>query len=217
MATQPSPPSPLERPLVRGLLAVVLLAALAGIFFAVKATRGSGPGAVVQANPTPGASTTAAVGTPADGERLGALDSQAPLVGQPAPDFVLRRTDGTAVKLSDLRGKVVYVNFWASWCLPCRKELPDIQAIYDEKRGEGLEVLAVNVKDDADTATGFFADRELSLPLLLDLTGSVYDQYKLQGLPGSFFIDRDGRIASLQYGQVTSQNIRDRLATAGLP
>jgi peroxiredoxin len=205
----------LERPLVRGLLAIVLLAALAGVFFAVKAAQGGDPASRVDAGPT---ATGTAPATPAGGESgLGALDSQAPIVGEMAPDFELRRIDGTTVRLSDLRGKVVYVNFWASWCVPCRKELPDIQAIYDEKRGDGLEVLAVNVKDDSDTATAFFSGRNLTLPLLLDRDGSVYDQYKLQGLPDSFFVDRDGRIASLQYGQVTPENIRDRLATAGLP
>ena len=200
---------------MRGLVAIVLLAALAGVFFAVKAARGGEPSPSAVAGPTAAGTPPATAGAGDVG--LGALDSQAPLVGEMAPDFMLRRTDGTTVRLSELRGKVVYVNFWASWCVPCRKELPDIQAIYDEKQAQGLEVLAVNVKDDSDTATAFFSGRSLTLPLLLDRDGSVYDQYKLQGLPDSFFVDREGRIASLQYGQVTSENIRDRLATAGLP
>jgi peroxiredoxin len=204
-----------ERPLVRGLVAIVLLTALGGVFFAVKATRGGDASPSVDVGPTAAGTERA---TPGGGDvGLGALDSQAPIVGEMAPDFALRRTDGTTVRLSDLRGKVVYVNFWASWCVPCRKELPDIQAVYGEKQSQGLEVLAINVKDDSGTATKFFSDRELTLPLLLDRDGSVYDQYKLQGLPDSFFVDREGRIASLQYGQVTSENIRDRLTTAGLP
>jgi peroxiredoxin len=186
---------------------------LVAVFLLVRASRGDAPSDPLTTQGAPTAS-----GTPPTAEAgLGPLDSQAPVVGEMAPDFVLRRADGATVKLSELRGKVVYVNFWASWCVPCRKELPDIQKIYDEKRDAGLEVLAINWKDDVATATGFFTTRDLTLPLLLDSNGAVYEQYKLQGLPDSFFIDREGRIASLQYGQVSEQNIRDRLRTAGLP
>jgi peroxiredoxin len=133
--------------------------------------------------------------------------------GQPAPDFVLRNADGALVKLSDLRGKVVFVNFWASWCVPCKKELPDIQKLYDEKRADGLEVLAINWKDDPATASGFFTANNLDLPLLLDRSGSVYTQYRLQGLPDSFFVDREGNIAALQFGSLTEAKMRERLAT----
>lgn len=214
MAVAPDPrSSPVDRPLVRAGIAVVLLAALIGVFFGVRAARGDDPTGPVS---TAGAPTTSA-SPPVPEAGLGALDSRPPVVGKPAPDFALRRSDGTTVKLSDLRGKVVFVNFWASWCVPCRKELPDIQAIYDEKKDVGLEVLAVNWKEDAETATGFFTARNLTLPLLFDGSGAVYDQYKLQGLPDSFFIDREGNIAALQYGAVTETNIRDRLRTAGLP
>lgn len=198
-----------ERAIVRVALAVVLLVALGGVAFAVRASDGDGaPQAVV--TPAPDATATPEV-------QLGALDSQAPIVGQPAPDFVLRDGDGELVRLSDLRGKVVFVNFWATWCRPCRQELPDIQAIYDEKRAEGLEVLAVNYQDDAASAQRFWDDLGLTLPYVLDTTGSVYEQYRLAGLPDSFFVDREGNIAAIYYGFLDEERMRERLATAGLP
>ncbi len=92
-----------------------------------------------------------------------------------------------------------------------------MQRIYEEKRAEGLEVLAVNWQEDHETATAFFAAAGVRLPLLLDQSGSVYGQYRLQGLPDSFFIDRDGKIAALQFGSLTESKMRERLSSAGLP
>ncbi len=210
--TPPTPTSLLNRPIVRALVAVVLLAALGGVALVVRAQRdGSASGPVSVA----GAPTSAASAEP--DPAVGPLDDRKPVKGQPAPDFVLRNTEGALVKLSDLRGKVVFVNFWASWCVPCKKELPDIQKLYDEKRADGLEVLAINWQDDPATATSFFDSHNLTLPLLLDRSGSVYTQYRLQGLPDSFFIDREGNIAALQFGSLTEAKMRERLATAGLP
>jgi peroxiredoxin len=209
--TPPSSTPALDRPLVRATIALVLLAALGGVAFAVNAQRGGGSGPVsVAGAPTPSASA------PADDD-VGPLDDRRPIKGQPAPDFVLRDASGDLVKLSDLRGKVVWVNFWASWCSPCKKELPDIQKIYDEKRADGLEVLAVNWQDDLETATAFFDAAGLRLPMLLDRGGSVYDQYSLQGLPDSFFVDREGNIAALQFGSLSEAKMRERLTAAGLP
>ena len=210
--SRPPDRSPLERPLVRAGVAIVLLAALGGVVLLARSQRGGsggGPASVAGA-PTRTASATLEAG-------LGPLDGQKPIKGQIAPDFVLRNAEGQLVKLSDLRGKVVWVNFWATWCVPCKKELPDIQKIYDEKRGDGLEVLAVNWQEDLATAQAFFSSRDLRLPLLLDQSGSVYEQYRLQGLPDSFFIDRDGKIAAFQFGFLTEAKMRERLAAAGLP
>ena len=141
---------------MRALVAVVLLAALGGVALVVRAQRDDGAGGPIS---VAGAPTSAASAEPDAG--VGALDDRKPVKGQPAPDFVLRNADGALVKLSDLRGKVVFVNFWASWCVPCKKELPDIQKLYDEKRADGLEVLAINWQDDPATAAGFFAANSL--------------------------------------------------------
>ena len=197
---------------MRAIVAALLLAALGGGVLFVRSQRGgSGGGPVsVAGAPTQSASAEPEVG-------VGSLDDHKPIKGQPAPDFALRDADGKLVKLSDLRGKVVFVNFWASWCVPCKKELPDIQKVYDEKHTDGLEVLAVNWQEDLETATAFFSSHDIRLPLLLDQSGSVYAQYRLQGLPDSFFVDRDGNIAAFQFGFLTEAKMRERLATAGLP
>jgi peroxiredoxin len=203
--------SPFERPLLRAILAGVALLIVAATVILL--TR-SGSDDAIPLRPDAGAATDV---TPIPDRELGALDSAAPIVGQPAPDFALRDRDGAVIRLSDLRGKVVFVNFWASWCVPCRRELPDIQAIYEEMRTSGLEVLAVNYQDDLETAAAFFDERELQLPMVLDYDGEVYEQYRLQGLPDSFFVDRDGNIAALQFGFLTREKMRERLAAAGLP
>ncbi|MEX2247332.1 MAG: TlpA disulfide reductase family protein [Dehalococcoidia bacterium] len=194
-----TPATLLDRPMVRAGVALVLLAALAAAAFAIRSTGDDG-------------AAPAAGGAP-----LGALDARHPVRGQPAPDFALLTTDGRVLRLSDFRGKVVYVNFWATWCTPCKKELPAIQRIYDEKHAEGFEVLTVNWLEDSDNAAAFFEERELTLPVLLDSDGDVYDQYALQGLPDSFFVDRQGNIAAINYGYLPEETMRARLATAGLP
>ena len=189
----------LERPAVRIALAAVLLAVLVGGAFLAGRRPGGSDGATQQVDAAPGA-----------------LDSSAPVVGEPAPDFALRRSNGTLVKLSDLRGQVVWLNFWATWCVPCKQELPDIQKLYDEKRGDGLEVLEINYQEGRADALAYFEARDLTMPLLLD-DGSVFDQYKLKGLPDSFFIDREGKLSSMYIGLLSEDKMRQHLADAGLP
>jgi peroxiredoxin len=202
----PAPNAPLlDRPLVRALIAAILLTALAGVFFAVRMARSS-------------SSTTASTccPVPSDGAQIGPLASTPPTVGQPAPDFALRTPDGAVVKLSDLQGSVVLVNFWATWCTPCKQELPEIQRAYGELHANGLEVVEVDYQEPAGDAAAFFKAHDITLPLVLDSEGGVYAQYRLQGLPDSFFVARDGTIAALQFGQLTSDKIRERLTQAGL-
>jgi peroxiredoxin len=202
----------MDRPVIRAGLAVVLLAVLAAVFLAIRAGRDDGgDDAQIIAPPTGQASAA-----PDDGD-TGPIDGSGPVVGQPAPTFALRNADGEIVKLTDLRGKVVWINFWATWCRPCKQELPDIQKLYGEKRGQGLEVLTINYQDPREDAIAYFRDNNLEIPMLLDPNGSVYDQYRLQGLPDSFFVDRDGNVAALHYGYMTEEKMRQRLEQAGLP
>jgi len=126
----------------------------------------------------------------------------APREGFTAPDFRLTLLGGGEIALSDLRGKVVIVNLWASWCPPCRAEMPALQEVYEAYRDRGLEILAVNTtyQDSQAAAARFVQEYGLSFPVALDQTGEVSRSYLLRALPTSFFIDRDGVIRSVIIG-----------------
>src|SRR3989304_378978 len=121
-------------------------------------------------------------------------------VGSLAPDFLLPTLDGGELRLSDLRGKAVIVNLWATWCTPCRKEMPQFVAAYDRYKDEGLEIVAVNVQGSPSIIRPFAADFGLKFPWVLGQRGSVSDSYRLIGLPMTYFIDREGVILSVFQG-----------------
>ncbi len=120
--------------------------------------------------------------------------------GSLAPDFLLMELDGGDFRLSDLRGKAVIVNFWATWCTPCRKEMPQFVAAYDRYKDEGLEVVAVNVQESPSIIRPFVQDFGMEFLVVLDKRGSVSDSYRLIGLPMTYFIDRQGVIRSVFQG-----------------
>lgn len=126
----------------------------------------------------------------------------APHEGFLAPDFTLSTFSGESYSLADFRGKPVLVNFWASWCPPCRTEMPAMQNVYDKYKDEGFTVLAVNTtyQDNLGDAITFAQIRQLSFPLLLDRDGSVASLYEVRSLPTSFFIDRQGIIQEVIIG-----------------
>jgi peroxiredoxin len=138
-------------------------------------------------------------------DKSGAPSSEkapAPQAGFPAPDFELASTSGEIVRLSDLRGQAVLVNLWATWCPPCREEMPSIEKVYNEYKDQGFVVLAVNMtyQDDARKIAPFLTERGLTFPVLLDETGDMADDYQLRSLPSSFFIGRDGVINEVVIG-----------------
>ncbi|MER3419061.1 MAG: TlpA family protein disulfide reductase [Chloroflexota bacterium] len=152
-----------------------------------------------------------------EAERLGALDPLAPKVGQPAPDFALWSLDGQTVRLSDLRGRVVLINFWATWCGPCRAEMPEIEAVYRESKEQDFVVLAINeenasLEEARKLARDFRDELDLTFPILLDgPDGQVFRQYRLYGLPSSFIVDRDGIIRTVRFGPLNRDFLRARL------
>jgi len=131
----------------------------------------------------------------------------APRQGFLAPDFTLETTTGESISLSDLHGQAVLVNLWATWCPPCRAEMPAIQKLYDEYRDQGLVVLGVNMtyQDTASAVQPFIQENDLTFPILLDLTGQVAEKYELRSLPSSFFIDRSGMIQEVVVGGPMSE------------
>lgn len=142
---------------------------------------------------------------PASGTTGGQVPS--PRVGFSAPDFTLELLGGGQITLSDLRGKAVVINLWASWCPPCRAEMPAIQNVYDKNKERGLEVLAVNTtyQDSERAAASFIDEFNLTFPIPLDRTGTVSRQYQLRALPSTFFVDRQGVIQKVIIGGPMSE------------
>jgi cytochrome c biogenesis protein CcmG/thiol:disulfide interchange protein DsbE len=140
-----------------------------------------------------------------------------PREGFLAPDFTLDLVGGGQVTLSELRGDVVLINLWTSWCPPCRLEMPAIQQVYEANRERGLEVLAVNMtyQDSESAAVEFARELGLTFPILLDRTGVVGYQYQLRSLPTTFFVDRQGVIQQVILGgpmsEVTLQTALENL------
>jgi peroxiredoxin len=126
----------------------------------------------------------------------------APKAGFLAPDFSLTTLAGEQVTLSDLRGKAVIVNVWASWCGPCRAEMPALEAVYREYAGDDFALLAVNAtdQDNLNQAAAFVEELGLTFPILVDEDGRVGRMYQVRALPSTFFIRPDGTIEEVVFG-----------------
>jgi peroxiredoxin len=126
----------------------------------------------------------------------------APQKGFLAPDFELQTTSGEIIRLSDLRGQAVLVNLWATWCPPCRAEMPAIDKVYNEYKDKGFVVLAINMtyQDTFSKIAPFVNEHNLTFSILLDQSGDTAEAYQLRSLPTSFFIGRDGIINEVIIG-----------------
>ena len=140
--------------------------------------------------------TTNTVSGPEDATTTTMLDVKEGLeVGEMAPDVTLLALDGIEYRLSDFRGQVVFLNFWASWCGPCRAEMPSMQEMYEEYGKDGFIILAVDVGEDSETVQRFMNELALTFPAFLDENKEVYKEYnKSNGIPQSYIIDRQGII-----------------------
>src|SRR5499427_524482 len=123
-----------------------------------------------------------------------------PKVGAAAPDFAAKSDSGRNVRLSELRGQVVLVNFWATWCSPCRQELPLLNKIYTQYRNAGFMLLAVNVDDNRKDADAMLKRLALRFPTLFDGSKNVAKLYGVDTMPATLVIDRDGRVRYVHRG-----------------
>jgi len=118
----------------------------------------------------------------------------------PAPDFTLKSLSGENVKLSDLKGKIIMLNFWASWCGPCRQEMPILDEIYSMYKEKGFELLGVNLDEDLDERDAFLEKTPVNFPILDDSEYTVAELYKNHAMPSTYFIDRKGNLRHLHEG-----------------
>jgi cytochrome c biogenesis protein CcmG/thiol:disulfide interchange protein DsbE len=135
-----------------------------------------------------------------------------PYPGNAAPDFTLGRLNGDPITLSNFRGRPTLVNFWASWCPPCRRELPALQAAYD-RYGDKIGFMAVDVKEDQATVESFVKELNLTFPVALDPDGQVSDlSYQVRGIPTTIFVDANGVVAARHVGPLDEATIDNYLA-----
>jgi len=129
-----------------------------------------------------------------------------------APDFSLKSLDGQTITLSQFRGRPVVINFWASWCQPCRDEIPFLQQVYNKYNNMGLVFFAIDIGENPETINRYFKDNGLFMPVLLDSNKQVSQDYGITGVPETFFIDKNGIIRKWQIGAYPSvQAIEDDL------
>jgi peroxiredoxin len=131
---------------------------------------------------------------------LCAAASHAELTESPAPDFTLKSNAGENLKLSEFRGDVVMINFWASWCGPCRQEMPLLDELYNNYKPLGFTILGVNVEEDSDKAKAVLKDIPVNFPVLFDTQNTVSRLYNVVAMPSTVLVDREGKVRYLHKG-----------------
>lgn len=190
-------------------LPLLLVATIVGGLYYVEQQRGGGHRA---------ADGTGVVALPDAKNTTGR--SPATDIGRAAPDFLLETPDGGTLRLSDLQGKPVLVNFWASWCAPCRQEMPEIVRAYDARKASGFVVVAVDLQENADQVKAFAREFGMAFPIVIDSDGGVGDAWRIggpvQGIPSSYFLDASGVVRARVYGPMTASVLAEHLAEIGL-
>ena len=130
------------------------------------------------------------------------VTDEVPAPGRPAPDFQLQDLDGQTVSLGELQGRPVMVNFWATWCGPCRMEMPYIEEVFNDPEWQeaGLVILAVNLGESAEVAGQFMKENGLTFPVLLDTSREVAKAYNVSAIPTTYFVDKNGIIKDVKIG-----------------
>lgn len=136
-------------------------------------------------------------------------------VGDKAYDFMLLDKEGNEISLSSLKGKVVFLNFWASWCGPCKAEMPHIQKVYEEYKDKDVVILAVNLtpseEDGIEGVNSFLEKNKYTFPVLYDKDGSVAKKYRVRGIPTTYIINKEGIIVSVATTTMNEEMIRQQI------
>jgi cytochrome c biogenesis protein CcmG/thiol:disulfide interchange protein DsbE len=190
-------------------LPLLLVATIVGALYYVEQRRGDSNRA---------ADATGIVTLPAEKNATGRSPSTE--IGRAAPDFLLATPDGGRLRLSDLQGRPLLVNFWASWCTPCRQEMPEIVRAYDAKSSSGFVVVGVDLQENTAQVRAFAQEFGMTFPLVIDRNGGVGDAWHIggpvQGIPSSYFIDESGVVRARVYGPLTAQTLAENLAKIGV-
>jgi peroxiredoxin len=140
------------------------------------------------------------------GETTGSI-----IIGSKAPEFSMTSLSGQQISLKDLRGQGVLVNFWATWCYPCREEMDDLKAAYEKYKDQGIVILGIDMKEGEETVRKFIESYKITYPILIDMDGKVGDAYNVFGIPSSFFIDKDGVIRDIILGEMNQDSINNKI------
>ncbi len=138
-----------------------------------------------------------------------------PVKGSLVPDFELINNQGSKIHIRDYRGKAVILNFWATWCAPCKLEMPIFQEL-TERRMDDVVVLAINKAEPVDKVNAFILDNKMTFPVLLDSDGKVAREFGIYAYPSTFFVDKEGIIQSLHTGQLNREMLTKYLKTIGI-
>ncbi|GLC29131.1 TlpA disulfide reductase family protein [Clostridium omnivorum] len=138
--------------------------------------------------------------------------NQETITKEKAIDFKLKDLNGKNVSLSDFKGKKVLLNFWATWCPPCRAEMPDIEKLYQENKDSDLVILGINLGEDTQTVKSFIDKNKYNFNILLDSDQAVAIKYNIVSIPTSFFIDKEGNIVYKKVGAMSIEEMRDNVS-----
>lgn len=144
---------------------------------------------------------------------MAAGNDVAPVIGHPAPGFTLADLSGKNVQLKEItsQNKVTLVNFWATWCPPCRGEIPELVKLYQKYRSQKMALLAINLQEDPGQVKVFAENKGMQFPILIDNKGQVANQYQVTGIPTTFIVDRQGRIRDFIVGGTTYEVLEAKI------
>ncbi|MFQ5430878.1 MAG: TlpA disulfide reductase family protein [Nitrospinota bacterium] len=121
----------------------------------------------------------------------------------PAPEFSVSDLEGKKASIAEYKGKPLIINFWATWCVPCIQEMPELEKLYKERKKDGLELLMINAKESKEVVSKYIKEKGYTFRVLIDEEGKVLRQYQVFGLPSTFFIDDKGVVQYFYMGQLT--------------